>query len=96
MKYMIISERKDPMEKYDAKVSEIDKARIESREKGERLSMNKVTPIFASIESPRKLYYVVDCEAKQLMELVRDFRTVMNIKIIPVESLEEWQKNLST
>jgi hypothetical protein len=96
MKYLIISERIDPAEKYDAKVAELEKARVESREKGERLSMNKVTPIFGTIEAPRKLFYVVDCEAKQLMELVRDMRTVFKTKIIPVETLEGWQEILST
>jgi hypothetical protein len=92
MKYMVILEEKEPVEENRAKSWEITKARTERREKGERLSMNKITPIFHSMEVPGKAYYVVDCEAKQLMELVRDLGTVKNIKIIPVETSEEWQK----
>ncbi|MHA2062414.1 MAG: hypothetical protein ACW963_09015, partial [Candidatus Sifarchaeia archaeon] len=70
------------------KAREIEKDRVESREKGERLSMNKVTPMFRTLESPSRLFYVVDCELQQLQRLISDFGNVHKIKIIPVETGE--------
>jgi hypothetical protein len=50
--------------------------------------MNKVTPMFRTLESPPRIFYVVDCEAQQLRRLVSDLGAVHNIKIIPVEQGE--------
>ena len=89
MKYMIIGEIKEPVEENMAKSMEIEKKR---QEKGDVLSDKMITPMFYPIVTPPKAYWVVDCERKDVMKWANDYRGVLNAKIIPVETRQDWAK----
>ena len=89
MKYLIISEAKEPVEENLVKSREIEKKR---QEKGDSLTDKMVTPMFFPVASPPKSYWVVDCEIEDVMKWANDYRGVLNAKIIPVATRQEWAK----
>lgn len=92
MKYMIIQQVKEPLEENISKTYEIEKKR---QEKGEAFSLHNkmLTHQYISLNSHPTLFWVVDCEAEDLVKFSKAYGAVMDIEAIPVVTRQEWEKN---
>jgi hypothetical protein len=87
---MIIQEINEPWEENYEKILKIEKERTK---KGVGFESDKMlTPMFISVETPNKTFWVVDCEPEDIIRWSKDYQLCMKTKIIPVMTRDEWMK----
>jgi len=92
MKYLLIGNIKEPIEKNMEKMNEIEKGRIE---RGENFAAgsNMIFPIHVLISSaPPKQVMVVDTTEAELAKWIAAYSSVMECKISPLMTRQEWQE----
>ena len=83
MKFVVTGGMKEPWEENMVKAIEIEK---------KRSSIKMLTPIYFSMGSPRKSFVVFECEPEEMMKWSKDYGVVLNAKVTPVMTREEWAK----
>jgi hypothetical protein len=89
MKYLIFYEFKEPVEDNIKKDLEIEKARIE---KGEALWHSGSFYAGYYLLSEPKAFMIVDTDATSIAKWIAAYGSIMNYKISPIMTREEWEK----